>query len=644
MSVAETSVSGSKGQIAQVLREAVACTDPNVLRVALIQNTGDRDLAEMKLHPVSMRGGSLTKLELGSEDVAIVVRKAAEFLARPDRRDNGRPDDDHLRHLVEVMEDRPITDAEYAFRKPILAFDDLPRAASWTDEAPNTRTHEVAIIGAGFSGVAMAVQLRHLGIPFRIYERRSEAGGTWSINTYPSARVDTLSAGYQFSFVKNYPWSEYYATQREVRAYIDHVIDTFGLAEFLELDADVTSATFDESSKTWRLTIRSGDVDRDVTARYIVAASGVFAVPRQLSAPGVETFAGPLIHTTSWDASVDLTGKNVAVVGNGSTGVQLLQAVAEKAASVAVYQRTPQWMLPRENYGAPIPPSLQWLIDNVPHYWNWYVYTSVTYLLGAQNMQEPDPEWKARGGRVSRLNDDYRAALESYIRDQVEGREDLASRLIPNYAPMARRLVADNNWYRTLLRDHVELVTTPIDAIGPDSIASGGQTRPTDVIIAATGFDVERYLWPTEFFGTGGKRLRDVWEREPGPTAYLGMAVPDFPNLFIMYGPNAQPRTGESTQSWIECWTKYIADCIIATVERGAASIEVTFGALQRYADDVDELSNALIWADPDAAERNYYVNSYGRQQVVAPWRAEDYFALLSRPDLADFIIKGDAK
>ncbi|MCY4668459.1 MAG: NAD(P)/FAD-dependent oxidoreductase, partial [Rhodococcus sp.] len=328
-----------------------------------------------------------------------------------------------------------------------------------------------------------------------------------------------------------------------------------------------------------------------------------------------------------------------AVIGNGSTGVQLLSKVAEKAESVVVYQRTPQWISPRANYGAPIADELQWLIQEMPFYWNWNKYVAGLSTIDLRNALIPDQEWIKNGGAVSERNDMLREILVGYISRQVDGRQELIDQLVPNYPPMTRRPVVDNNWYVTLTRDNVELVTAPIDRVTETSIVTAdGESLDADLIIAAVGFQTEKYIWPTRYYGIGGMTLEDVWTAH-GAQAHLGMTVPGFPNMFMLYGPNSQPvASGSGLPTWFEIWTRYIAEGIVGMLEKGRSSMVVRRDAFDEYNDQLHEEARKLIYLSPSTAMvRNYYVNEFGRLQMNAPWSGERFYELCASPDESQF-------
>lgn len=620
------------------IERAVEFADANALRMALYQATRDVDIAAIT--PERVFGPVADSVEFSDVDIALIRAKAVEYLlTEPDESALPIPSRDEIGELLEMAEARKLAPDDVVMRHHIPAFVDMPFQAKWTGEKVIPDGYHVAIIGAGFAGVAMGVQLSQLGIPFTVYERRADVGGVWSINTYPDVRVDTLSFTYEYAFEKKYPWTEYFARQSEVRVYIDHVARKYGVYEHIEFGSDVQQARFDEATQRWTLTVQGEDSVVDVEANVVVAASGVFATPRDLPLEGISGFSGQIVHTTEWNDDIEYAGKKVAVIGNGSTGVQLLSKVAEKAESVVVYQRTPQWISPRANYGAPIADELQWLIQEMPFYWNWNKYVAGLSTIDLRNALIPDQEWIKNGGAVSERNDMLREILVGYISRQVDGRQELIDQLVPNYPPMTRRPVVDNNWYVTLTRDNVELVTAPIDRVTETSIVTAdGESLDADLIIAAVGFQTEKYIWPTRYYGIGGMTLEDVWTAH-GAQAHLGMTVPGFPNMFMLYGPNSQPvASGSGLPTWFEIWTRYIAEGIVGMLEKGRSSMVVRRDAFDEYNDQLHEEARKLIYLSPSTAMvRNYYVNEFGRLQMNAPWSGERFYELCASPDESQF-------
>jgi 4-hydroxyacetophenone monooxygenase len=600
------------------IRRAVELADLNAVRVALYQQTGDPEIAAL---PVAA--------QLDDASRELLVDKAVAWLSEhADTAMPPEPPEAELRALMNMATGEQMGDLEFAARRELPAFKDFPLAIDWTDPKPDVPDgFQVAIIGSGFSGLAMAVQLELLGIDYVVLERRPEPGGTWTINRYPDVRVDTISITYEFAFEKKHPWSEYFGRGQEVREYLDHVSKKYGVYEHTRFERELKRATFDEARDVWVLELATPDGAEVVEANVVVNAVGTFANPNIPRFEGQETFQGQILHPSRWPADFDATGKRVAIVGNGSTGVQLLAPIAEDAEQVHVFQRTPQWISPRDKYGKPVEPEIRWLVDHFPGYWNWWRYMAIAALFGTHGYIQPDEEWKAQGGKVNAMNDKLRADLTAYIHAQTDGRADLIARLVPEYAPFSRRPVVDNGWYRALTRDNVELVTDGIARLTPTGIEStDGTVREIDVLVTATGFEVVKYLWPAEYTGTEGVRLHDMWDAGDGPRAYLGMMIPGFPNMFTIYGPNSQPLSGGTgLPIWYVVWAAYAARCIVRMLELGRSRVEVKQEAYERYNADLDATaSGLLLLQDEGAPDKNYYVN-HGRLQVSAPWYGPEY-------------------
>ena len=610
------------------IRRAVEASDLAALRVALFQATGDAELAEFG--PVAT---------LDHADRERLAARAVQLLeTRIDGFQRRIPSDEELRELMDLVLGVPTRDEHFEIRRKFLAFTPFPfQHERSEDAAPVPEGFEVAIIGAGPAGISMAVQLERLGVPYVLYDRRSEIGGTWSIHQYPDIRVDTLSITYEFSFEDEYPWSEYFARGEEVRTYLEFISKKYGVHEQTRLGHDLEDARFDDESLTWHLTFQGPDgrrVERDVN--MVVSAAGVFAKTKLPDIDGIDEFEGTIVHPTQWTSALDVQGKRVAVIGNGSTGVQLMAPVAEKAEHLSVFQRTPQWIAPRPNYGRPVETEVRWLLDNLPGYWNWSRYTSIIGLMTwHEDFLVPDPEWERKGGHITKKSEDLREFLIGYIKEQVGDRPDLLEKLVPDYAPMVRRPVVDNHWYQSLTRDNVDLVTSGIERLTKNGIeTSDGKHHEVDLIVFATGFEVDKFLWPAEYRGEKGVNLRDYWGSK-SPRAYLGMMVPQFPNLFIMYGPNSQPVSGGvSLPSWFQIWAAFIAQCLDTMFEEGHARVAVKKEAFDAYNKHLDAVGSELAFIkDVRSVERNYYVDAEGRLVVNTPHETAELYEMMKTPN-----------
>jgi len=603
------------------IRRGVELADLNAVRVALYQHTHDPAIAAL---PVAA--------QLDDAGRALLIDKAVDWLeANSGPGMPEEPEESELRTLMNLATAEEMGDLEFAARRELPAFKPFPLMTEWQGEKPEIpEGFNVAIIGSGFSGLAAGVQFGLLGIPFTVFERRPEPGGTWSVNRYPDIRVDTISITYEFAFEKEYRWSEYFGRGAEVRSYLEGVSKKFGVFENTKFEHELRTATWDDERSVWVLELDTPNGVETHEANIVIGAHGTFANPRFPTFEGQDDFQGLILHPARWPADFDATGKRIGVIGNGSTGVQLLAPIAEDAEEVFVFQRTPQWISPREKYGAPVEPEVRWLLDNFPGYWNWWRYMAIAALFGTHGYIQPDDEWIANGGKVNAMNDQLRETLTGYIQTQVGGDEELIAKLTPDYAPFSRRPVVDNGWYKALTRDNVELVTEGIARLTPTGIETNdGRQIDIDVLITATGFEVMRYLWPSDYKGKDGQSIHEFWS-EDGPRAYLSVAVPNYPNLFMLYGPNSQPLSGGTgLPIWYVIWAAYAAQCVKELLETGKTKVEVKLEAFERYNKALDiEASTLLLLQDEGAPDKNYYVNEFGRLQVNAPWYGPEFHRL----------------
>jgi 4-hydroxyacetophenone monooxygenase len=587
---------------------------------------------------------------MSANDRALLADKVVAWLsnnASPEPL--AEPPEAELMRLMNMAAGGTMGDLEFAARRDLPGFKHHPYAVHWDGEAPSVSPEfKVVIIGSGFAGIGMAVQLDLLGIPYFVLERQPEAGGVWCTNRYPDVRVDTNSITYEFGFEKAHRWREYFGRGDEVRHYLNDVSKRRGIRDRTLFNHDLIRATFDTTRDCWMLDVKTPEGTRQFEANVIVSASGLFSKPRYPSFEGQDTFAGEIVHTARWTPEIKLAGKRVATIGNGSTGVQTLGAITREAAHVSVFQRTPQWIMPRDKYGVALEPEITWLLDNFPGYSNWWRFVVTAPLFETHDMMLVNAEWQRRGGQVNAKNDAARAWLTGYIETQTAGRPDLTDRLVPDYAPYARRPVVDNGWYRALMSNHVELVTEEIARLRPEGIETvDGKIREVDLIVMATGFEVAEYLWPTKYVGALGTDLHETWNAADGARAYIGLMIPDFPNLFTLYGPNSQPVSGGPAQpAWFATWSAYVAQVLMQMLHQSNSRVEVKRSAFERYNRELDAESEKLVlMTEAGGVDRNYYVsNEHNRLQVNAPWYSPEYYRRCSVVEWDDLSLSGHSK
>lgn len=621
------------------VRRILTLADPNILRLALHHLTGDPALAAMQVDFSPMWAGALFTYSLASQHHAQVRDCAFDYLKGLQGRQPDIPamDPQTLRNTMELFGHGPMSDSEFRFGVEEAAFSDFPRGVEWHDKPHQEVLDQlhIVVVGAGISGIAAAVHLQQLGLNYTVIERQSDLGGAWHANKYPDVRVDTTSFIYQYKFEKRYPWSEFFASGAENQNYLKHCADKYQVSDQILFNTEVLGGDWQEDSGQWKLQIRTGAAEpRTLLANFVISASGLFSTPKLPDIPGLEGFAGKVLHTTQWNPDEDLTGKRIAQIGTGASGAQLMSHLAKHADHVSVFQRTANWVLPMEGYRDNVAEDTRWLFEHFPLYWHWYSYGM--YFLNAQleGLQEFDAEWQSKGGLINQRNDELAQNVTAFIRDRLKDRPDLIERVIPRYPPMARRPTVDNGWYDALLRDNVELVTDPIDHATADALVTrDGTLHECDLIVCAAGFQTTRYLWPAHYTGRNGATLDALWAAD-GPRANLGMTLPGFPNFFLFYGPSSQARSG-SFHSMSEQWTRYALKAIVNVIEQGKRSMECTREAYDDYNKRLDEANQQVLWET--YGKGFYYLTEQGRSVVNSPWRGTDYHALLFEPDMAEF-------
>ena len=617
------------------LKQALSEASINALRVALYHETDDPDLSEMPVIQRGSRGGALMSYAVDKSYHDIIRGKALNYL-QSGHSPKQAPDKIRTAQLIETFTGTTPSKSELDFGYEELGFEAFPRLARWKDKSPkNIDDYNVAIIGSGFSGLAAAVQLEQLGIPYQIFERHPDIGGTWFVNDYPEARVDVSTFLYQFKFEKNYPWESYYAGQAELKRYINHIVDKYDIRSKISLSHSLEKASWDDKTSRWNLNFQTADGQSiSAQSRFVISATGLFRTPKLPDIPGIETYTGKMFHTTNWDHNWDYSGKKMAVIGTGSTGSQLVPALANSAATLTVYQRTANWVTPVKGYKSSVSKEKRWLLDNMPGYASWYNFASYIAEIPAQNLQVVDSEWTAKGGRVNAKNAELAQSLKAYIRYKIGDDDELFEKLVPKHPPLARRLVIDNGWYDALVKETVELVSGSIGQITKTGIiGSDGIHRECDGIVLGAGFEVSEFLYPVEYIGRDGVTLETLWKKDGG-RAYKGMTLPHFPNFFMFYGPNAQARAG-SFHSWVEILSRYIASLIVETIEQEAASVEVKNDAYLSYNKDMDAALESILWQSEGMG--GYYLNKHGRSHINMPWSLHEFFQMVKTADVSAY-------
>ena len=507
------------------------------------------------------------------------------------------------------------------------------RGAAW-DRPP------VAVIGCGESGLLAGIRLKEAGIPFVIFEKNAGVGGTWWENTYPGARVDVGNHFYCYSFEPSDQWTEFFARQPELQAYFASVMDRRGITEHIAFSTEVAGATWDDETGTWNVEVHRADGSiGQVAASAVISAVGQLNRPNLPEIPGRDAFAGPSFHSAQWDHGVDLAGKRVVMIGAGASGFQIAPAIAEEVEHLTIFQRTAQWMFPNPNYHEAVGPGVRWALRHLPFYGRWYRF--LIFWPGCDKGLEAarvDPAYPDPQVAVSEINDLTRQMFTDWILSQIDGDDELAAKVIPDYPATGKRTLQDNgSWLRTLTRPDVELIRLGIDHIEAGGVVDvEGTLHPADVIVFATGFKATELLWPLEIRGSGGVDLREMWGDRPA--AYLGITVPGFPNFFCMYGPGTNLAHGGSLIFHSECQMRYIEQCLLALAEGGHRQMEPRREAYDDWHQRTQAEIKTLVWSQP-SVRHSFFKNAAGEIHGLSPWRLVDYWGWTRQVDLEDYVM-----
>lgn len=613
-------------------------TDPTALLLALVEMTGD--LALLHECRAYITGPTAADAQFPDHVLNRLRERMASILtetggAQPDAPATGEVFDS----LANTVAGREMADHE---KRVILKEMGLLGDAfvDWSSVRPESADgFSVTIIGAGMSGIATAIHLKRMGIPFHIYDSNNESGGTWAVNTYPGCGVDIASHYFSFSFARRQDWNRYYAKQPEILAYIQECVRMFGLEEHITFGVRVDSATFDESTAEWVLETVAGNTPQTIRTNVLVSGIGQLSVPAVPDLPGREAFRGKAFHSAEWDHSADLAGKKVVLVGNGASANQIGPAIAPIVEKLTVLQRSPQWVVGVPGYLEDVPEDEKWVLGNVPAYERWF---RARTMLSMNDVMRPaalvDPTWDNPDGTISRANQALRDRLLKYISDELGERQDLLGTLVPSFPPLMKRMLRDNGWVRMFQRENVELVNSRALEFTETGVIDGdGQEHEADIVVFATGFKAARMLSSVDFAGKGGVTIREVWGEED-PRAYLGITVPDFPNLFVLYGPNTNVGVGGSIFFQAEAQSGYIATIVRDMIERGISSAEVRRDVFEDYNARMDAELEKMIWSVPTGS--TWYRNSKGRVTANMPWTSADYWQMTSEASLETYEVQ----
>jgi cation diffusion facilitator CzcD-associated flavoprotein CzcO len=484
---------------------------------------------------------------------------------------------------------------------------------------PTGSTPTVAVIGAGFGGIGLASVLHQAGFEdVTIFERAADLGGVWRENTYPGAACDVPSSLYSFSFAPNPAWPRRYSEQPDILDYLRRTAAEQGVLDRIRFNTEVTGAAFDETRNVWRIDTANGET---CTADVLVPAVGQLSRPTVPDIPGADSFTGPAFHSARWDHDVDLSGKRIAVIGTGASAIQFVPRIQPGAAKVTVFQRSAPYVVPK--------------VDREYRPWHHRAFRALpvsqrvgrltTWGIG-ELLTTALTSWLPLG-RVLDL------WFRLHLRQQVKDPE-LRARLVPDYPIGCKRLLFSNDWFPALSQRNVEVVTEAITKISPAGVRTAdGREHEADVLIYGTGFIATDFLAPMRIRGLGGRELTEEWA--DGAHAYLGLSVPGFPNMFLIYGPNTN-LGGNSIIAMMEGQFGYIRD-LLRTLSPGS-TVDVRREVAERFDTEMRERLARSVWAGCSS----WYRESNGRITTNWPGLVGEYRRRTGRVDLADYrLIEG---
>ena len=479
------------------------------------------------------------------------------------------------------------------------------------------RQPTITIIGAGFGGLGTAVELKRAGFrDITVLEKADGVGGVWRENTYPNAACDVPSSLYSWSFAPNPEWPHRYSRQDEILAYIERTAREHGVLELVRTGTEVTSATYDENTACWHLETSSGE---SIDTEVLVTAVGQLSRPSIPELPGLGTFDGPAFHSAEWDHDVDLRGRRIAVLGTGASAIQFVPGIQPEATQVIVFQRSAPYVAPKPDreYTA----THGRLFKRFPR--TQAFGRGLTWRITEQFNKALIEDTPLK--QMVKLG--WRAQLFAQVRDP-----ELRAKLIPDYEFGCKRVLFSNEWYSTLAKPNVEVVTEPVVEVLPEGVRSGdGTVHEVDAIIYGTGFAATEFLAPMQVTGVDGADLHARWKG--GARAFLGLCVPDFPNLFVVYGPNTN-LGGSSIINMLEAAAGAICTLLRHTDAQGARAIAVRPEAEERFDTEIQGRLKDSVWASC----HNWYHQDGGRISTNWPGLVAEYQRRCAELDVGDFV------
>lgn len=478
------------------------------------------------------------------------------------------------------------------------------------------------VIGAGVAGLVAAIRFRQEGFDVTVVEKASRLGGTWRENTYPGVACDVPSHLYSYSFEPNPDWSHTFAPGAEIQAYLESIAAKHDVIDLIRFRTEIVQLTHVPGG--W---VACTDAGEELTADVVIAATGVLHHPSYPDIDGLDRFAGNCFHSARWDHDADIDGARVGVVGAGSTAVQITTAIVDRVAELHLFQRTPQWVLAVPN--DPIDDAERQRLTDEPA----AIAERRAYLAETFEANFADVVVDAESPQLAVIEELCRANLEEHVADP-----DLRERLRPDYRAACKRLVVSPGYYPAVSRPHVSVVTEAIERAEPSGLRTvDGRLHEVDVLVLATGFRVDRFLRPIQATGRDGVTLDEAWAERP--TAYLGMSIPGFPNLFLLNGPNG-PVGNFSLIEVAELQVAYLLELLGQLHRDDVDEIVATEEATERFENERVEAAKHTVWA---TGCRSWYLDDRGIP-AAWPWTFRRYRRVLARPDLDHYDLRTAAR
>ena len=622
----------------QIFADAIEVANIPTLLMVIVQLTGELEWLEAPYNPKRQPG--LGDNDSGGLDPrhqrevreaaleAILAWRAGRAVALPE------PDEELIVRMLSVAMAETVPSEYGQFTAAQLG------QVKFLDHEPVNAPADfkVLVIGAGVSGLCAAINLQMLGINFEVVERNSTVGGVWWENHYPGAGVDTPNHLYSYSFAP-FDWQKYFCLRDELHAYLEHVCDNFEVRNNIRFDTGVERIEYQESRQKWLVTLRLPDgTSQQTEANVVISAAGIFNPPVFPDIDGLDEWKGEKWHTARWPKDADLAGKRVAIIGNGASCMQIAPEIQDEVESLTIFQKSVHWAAPFEQFRKEVPDPIRTLLREVPLYRNWYrVRLGWTFNDRIHSALQKDPDWEHPERSLNAQNDAHRAYFTQYVVDELGDKApELLERVLPTYPPFGKRMLMDNGWYRMLRNPKVTLVDNHVDRIEHDRLRTEeGTEYEADVLLLATGFDVLNFITTYDAVGRSGASLTDHWEQD-NAKAYLGTVVPDFPNLFTLYGPNLQPGHGGSLIFVVEMQVRYIMDMIQKMLQDKIGAVEIRKEVHDAYNDKVDLAHEQMVWAHPGMT--SYYRNERGRIVVNSPWRNVDFYQMTREANLEEYL------